>query len=49
MLTQVEVVPYLLQHNLISTASIVESDLLVADASRRNRNFKVISERGPSY
>src|SRR5215207_3056 len=49
MLTQPEVVPYLLQHNLIGTASIVESDLLVADASRRNRNFKVISERGPSY
>src|SRR5215207_11284664 len=49
MLTQAEVVPYLLHHNLIGTASIVENDLLVADASRRNRNFKVITEHGPSY
>lgn len=49
MLTQLEVAAYLLQHNLISAASIVEGDLAVADTSRRNRNFKVISERGPSY
>lgn len=49
MLTQLEVAAYLLQHDLISAASIVEGDLAVADASRRNRNFKVISERGPSY
>jgi|SRR5215217_729504 len=49
MLTQPEVVPYLLHHNLIGTAPIIESDLLVADVSRRNRNFKVISDRGPSY
>jgi aminoglycoside phosphotransferase (APT) family kinase protein len=47
--TQVEVAAYLLQHDLVSAASIVEGDLAVADASRRNRNFKVISERGPSY
>lgn len=49
MLTQRAVVPYLLQHNLISAQSIVEGDLAVVDASRRNRNCKVISERGPSY
>ena len=46
---QLEIAAYLLQHDLISAASIVEGDLAVADASRRNRNFKVISERGPSY
>lgn len=49
MLTQLEVTAYLLQHSLISAASIVDSDLAVVDTSRRNRNFKVISERGPSY
>jgi aminoglycoside phosphotransferase (APT) family kinase protein len=49
MLAQPEVAPYLMQQELISAASVVEGDLVVADASRRNRNFKVISERGPSY
>src|SRR5215203_342990 len=49
MLTLPEVVPYLLRHDLIGATSIVESDLAVADASQRNRNFKVASEQGPSY
>jgi len=49
MLTQPEAGPYLLQRELLSAASIVEGDLVVADASRRNRNFKVTVERGPSY
>jgi aminoglycoside phosphotransferase (APT) family kinase protein len=49
LITQPEVAAYLLRHDLVSAASIVEGDLAVADASRRNRNFKVISERGPSY
>jgi thiamine kinase-like enzyme len=40
---------YLLQRGLIDTRAIVEGDLLVIDSSRRNANFKVISERGPSY
>jgi thiamine kinase-like enzyme len=48
-LTQSEIVPYLLAHRLVSAESIVEGDLVVMDASRRNRNYKVISERGPSY
>src|ERR1043165_2041700 len=49
MLTQRAVVPYLLQRKLISEQAIVEGDLAVVDASRRNRNFQVISERGPCY
>jgi|SRR5215217_5938183 len=49
MLTQDEVAPYLLGRKLVSAESIVEGDLAVVDASRRNRNFKVLSERGPSY
>jgi hypothetical protein len=49
MLTQRAVVPYLLQRKWISAQSVVESDLAVVDASRRNLNFQVISERGPCY
>jgi hypothetical protein len=48
-LTQSEVVPYLLKRNLVRTASIVESDLVVTDVSRRNRNYTVLSECAPSY
>jgi hypothetical protein len=49
MLTHREVVPYLLGRKLLSTKTVIESDLEVVDASRRNRNYKVISERAPSY
>jgi hypothetical protein len=49
MLAQSEVVPYLLQHHLISAGSVVDGDIAVLDASRRNRNFKVISEQGRCY
>lgn len=49
MLTLPEVVPYLLRRKLISAASIVGGDLVVEDVSRRNCNFKVISQHGPSY
>ena len=49
MLTQLEVVPYLLQCKLVGVDPFVDGDLVVEDASRRNRNFKVISERAPSY
>ncbi len=49
MLTQSKVVPYLLKCGLVSAESIAEGDLAVMDVSRRNRNYKVISERGPSY
>ncbi len=49
MLSQSEVAPYLLKRGLVSAESIVEGDLMVMDISRRNRNYKVVSERGPSY
>jgi Ser/Thr protein kinase RdoA (MazF antagonist) len=49
LLRQTEVVPYLLQRDLLHPAMVVEGDLLVTDASRRNRNFRVLSERGASY
>lgn len=48
-LTQAGVVPSLLARGLIDEGLIVDADLLVLNASRRNVNFKVVSERGPSY
>jgi hypothetical protein len=49
MLNQSEVAQYLLQREFITTASFVDEDLRIVEASRRNRNFKVIRENGPSY
>src|SRR5262249_22653999 len=49
MLTEREVVPYLLQKQLVSTASLVDGDLTVIDASRRNRTWHVVCTRGPGY
>ena len=49
MLTQREIVQYLLQRKLIEPAVLVSGGLEVTDASRRNYNCKVISSQGPSY
>ena len=49
MLAQSEVASFLIQRQLISAATIVDGDFQVVEASRRNRNFKVICEAGPSY
>lgn len=49
MLAQSEVVGYLLDRGLLSTESIVDGDLVVRDASSRNRNFKVERRRAVSY
>src|SRR5215217_6724643 len=49
MLAQSEVADYLLDRALISAAAIVDGDLRIIEASRRNRNFKVINTAGPSY
>jgi Ser/Thr protein kinase RdoA (MazF antagonist) len=48
-LTVDTVVPYLLEHNLVSAAAIVEGDLEVIDAGRRNHNLKIVRRHGPSY
>jgi hypothetical protein len=48
-LTLTEIAPYLMERGLVSPRSIVEGDLLVLEASRRNANFKVINEHGSSY
>jgi hypothetical protein len=49
MLTEHEGVMYLLQSKLLNPESLLEGSLEVINASRRNRNFKVISEGGPHY
>jgi len=49
MLTRSEVVPYLLRRGLVGAESVVDGDLTIVDASRRNHNFGILRERGPSY
>ncbi len=49
MLAEADLVPYLLRRELITARSVVEGDLTVLDASRRNRNFGVLRKRGQSY
>jgi hypothetical protein len=42
-------VPYLIERQLVTPAAIVEGDLEVIDAGRRNQNLKVIRQHGASY
>ncbi|MEA2149711.1 MAG: hypothetical protein QOD69_1541 [Solirubrobacteraceae bacterium] len=49
MLEQHEVAAYLLARRLISRRSIVSGRLRIADASSRNRNFRVSGAPGESY
>jgi hypothetical protein len=49
MLTQSQVAHYMVEENLISPECVVDGDLRVTEASSRNRNFIVLSERGVSY
>lgn len=49
MLTQAEVVPYVLGRRLIGPSSVVEGDVVVRDLSTRNCNFTVERRHGPSY
>jgi hypothetical protein len=44
-----QIAQYLLQRGLITAHSIVDEELHVVDASRRNTNFKVYTEQGPSF
>ncbi len=39
---------YLISKGLVSADSVVEGDLVVAEAGRRNRNFKIIRRKHPS-
>jgi hypothetical protein len=48
-LSPAEVVTFLLQRGLIGTSSIVDGDLSISEASRRNHNFIVSRQDGPWY
>lgn len=48
-ITSRNIVYYLLERGLISFDSVVNGDLVVADTSRRNRNFKLLRKHSPSY
>lgn len=46
MLTQHEVVPYLLSRELITASCVVDGNVAILDNSRRNRNYRIISPDG---
>jgi hypothetical protein len=46
-LTVVNLAHYLINRGLLSADAVVAADLVILDASRRNRNFKVIRKSGP--
>jgi hypothetical protein len=39
----------MLKHDLVERDSVIESDLVIRDVSRRNQNFQVASKNGHSY
>lgn len=46
-LTATNLVHYLLARRLVTPASIVDGDFMVAEVGRRNRNYKVIRQENP--
>jgi hypothetical protein len=48
-ITKENIAHYLLGRGLLSFDSVVDGDLLVVEASSRNRNFKVIRTASPGY
>ena len=49
LITRETIAHYLLGRGLLSFESVVDGDLLVVEATSRNRNFKVIRTDGPGY
>src|SRR4051794_5656115 len=49
MLDQSEIVSYLLSLGIVKPKAIVDGDLMLVDASRRNRVFVAITGLGPTY
>lgn len=49
MLTQRDLMPYLLDRGLITSREVVENAVRILDVSRHNRNYHVSCEGGPSY
>jgi hypothetical protein len=49
MLSQADVVTYLLGRGLLTPQALLEDGLVVRDASSRNRNYRVETQRGAGY
>jgi len=49
MLEQADVVVYLLERGLLTSAAVVDGAVIVRDVSRRNRNFTVEQRDGPGH
>ena len=43
MLSQEEIVPFLLSRRLIDEEQVIDGGLMIVNVSRRNHNFKIIS------
>jgi thiamine kinase-like enzyme len=43
------ITPYLLEKGLIDIDSIIDGDLKIIDSSRKNRNIKILRNKGTSY
>jgi hypothetical protein len=48
-LSRSNVAQYLVQQGLVALDSVVDGDLMVADSTRRNRNFRIIRRRAQGY
>lgn len=49
MLLQGSLVAYLLESGFLGAERVVAGDLTIHDASRRNRNFKILQDHGPCF
>ncbi|MGH9722802.1 MAG: phosphotransferase [Bryobacteraceae bacterium] len=49
MLTLDNVVHYLVERGFVDAKSVIDGDFLAVDATRRNKNFKIIRRNHPSY
>jgi hypothetical protein len=49
MLTEYKAIMYLLQNKFLHPEVLLEGSMEVVNTSRRNRNFKVMSEKGRQY
>jgi hypothetical protein len=48
-LSQPDVLPYLLERGLLAAATLIDGEVVVRDRSSRNRNFAVETSDGPNY
>src|ERR1051325_7355691 len=49
MLSIENALPYLIERGLVTTQTVLDGELLIANAARRNRNLRVTRKDGASY